>query len=125
MIHRRSLIAAAASAPIAGLAGSFAQATPVDPHPVWLEQWRQAREAWHTIDPDAEGGRQSEIELECELDRLEALICTTPAQTGKGVLAQFRFALADNRDFLTKEGVWQDMHIKLFASIETALEAAA
>jgi hypothetical protein len=92
MIHRRSLIAAAASAPLAGLAGSFAQATPVDPHPVWLRQWRILRDEWQL----SEEGSQQASDLWESTVAIEKRLSSRAAQTTRGALAQIEWMLADS-----------------------------
>lgn len=96
MIHRRSLLAAAASAPLAGLAGSFAQATPVDPHPVWMEQWRQARADWEeAAKTDDDGCGPACTEAHKRELLMRDRIIKTEALTQEGINAQIRFLAED------------------------------
>ncbi|MCV6610135.1 MAG: hypothetical protein OIF55_05120 [Amphritea sp.] len=109
MIHRRNLIAAAAAVPVAGCAGSFAKATPVDPHPALLEQWRAEVAHFNTTD-----GADDDVYWE-----IGKRICMTPAATVAGVLAQVEFAIEDKVDLCFPA----DPHKALFANIRASLKA--
>jgi hypothetical protein len=108
MIHRRDLIAAAAAVPAAGLAGSFANATPVDPHPVLLERWRAEIAHFNTTD-DAED----------DYWETGKRICMTPAATVAGVLAQIEYAIEEQVDLCFPA----DPHKALFENIRDSLKA--
>ena len=106
MIHRRSLIAVAAAVPVAGLAGSFVPAAPVDPHAGWLAQWRQARKDWWKASLADPSGDSSAPECAAAQDReYEARdrIIGTKAQTREGFEAQVKFLLEDASDDLKFE----------------------
>lgn len=109
MIHRRDLIAAAAAVPAAGLAGSFANATPVDPHPALLERWRAEVAHFNITD-----GADDDVYWE-----IGKRICTTPAATIAGVLAQVEFAIEDKVDLSFPA----DPHKALFENIRASLKA--
>lgn len=110
---------AAVSTP-AFVCGTAAATTARDPHPEWLQQWRQLGEAWS----DAKEDSPEQVALWEQMGDLEELICTTPSTTAAGILAQFQFAMPDHGGYIETGTVWKDLDGKLFRNIESALQAA-
>ena len=87
--RRDVLLAAPALAAAVALPASGAAVEP-DPHLAWLEHWKRCRE---TINAAEEG---EDAELWTESDRLEHLICETPASTAADAVAQLEVAFEDD-----------------------------
>lgn len=93
---RRALLATSFAAASTGLlaapiiAPDAAEATVIDPHPVWMKRWLEVYEqswdeAWRY---NRQHGRKATEAIEWEHLRLERLIATTPAKTARGARAQ-------------------------------------
>jgi len=95
LLTRRTLLTAApalASTPVAALARVKDEQ---DRHPAWLNAFIQNENEWLA----ANEGSEEEKRLWGERDRLEALICLTPATTIAGLAAQLEFLVRDAKDY--------------------------
>jgi hypothetical protein len=93
-------------------------ATP-DPHPAWLEQWRQCRDRINAARALEEGDEELDALLE-EYDRTKLLICDTPATTTAGLAAQL-YAFLDE---LVGHELTDGPDRRLFENMLAALRAA-
>ena len=96
-----------------------AAATSCDPHPEWLRQWRQLRDAWSEAKDDS----PEQVALWEKMGNVEELICVTPATTAAGILAQLQFAMPEHGGYIETGTVWKDLDGQLFNNIESALQS--
>ena len=110
-IDRRKFIASAAVAPIGGVA--LAENT--DPHPTWLNRWREVRDWINTSYPDEDDPVWDEFY------GTEDKLFYTKAKTPEGVSAQLDFIIADDIELNSKyEG-----HVALVQNMRASLREMA
>lgn len=90
-MNRRSFIAAVPAVAFA----PAVSAMPTDPHPAWLNEWRDARLSWSAaLTEDGDETPHSEA-IWARRSELDALIYSTAPQTPAGVIAQLTWIIED------------------------------
>lgn len=102
VLNRRGLIKSVACLPVAGIAVT---ASPVDPHPQWLRDWRKACKDWgRALSPTGDDTPESE-RIWDRRDRLEDLISQTEAMTAEGAAAQIAWVIENSDGDFAWRGV--------------------